>query len=180
MFENTERTKIMTISKQWQIKKYWSAPLAIAGIFVTLSACGIDPSVSKLASSRVTKIAVDYTCEETSEATKWLEVGLRLKDSSGTVEAIVVEHNDDASPNNKIPSPLLMKRELTKFTLDRGDKKNLKSLFVGPTVKLAFDKSMSGELSIIADGPGSRNNSKIDCFKNTDGTPRFIKFVSKN
>jgi hypothetical protein len=143
---------------------------------LTFVACGDASQESHLtAVSKPTKIKVDYSCEETSEATKWLQVGLRLTDGPAGVEAIVVEHDDDAPANG---AGKLIRREAVKFSLDRKSPKTL-SVFTGSTVKVSFDESMNGELTVIANGPGSRVRSKLDCFKSTDVAQQFITIKTK-
>lgn len=151
--------------------------VSLSASILTIAGCGNESQESNLASaSKPRKIKVDYSCEETSESTKWLQVGLRLTDGPGSVEAIVVEHDDDAPASG---AGKLIRRESVKFSIDRTHAPKAFSVFTGSTVKVSFDESMSGELTVIANGPTSRVRSKLDCFKSTDDAPQLVTIKTK-
>jgi hypothetical protein len=95
------------------------------------------------------------TCQQ-AEGDQWIEVGIIMNDGPGQ-SAIVVENNDDDQSSKLIVYRAVTAGESSKGTVYE-DKFS--------TFKLVLAKNKkSARLNLLADGPNSISNLKMDCIK---------------
>ncbi|MEY4630355.1 MAG: hypothetical protein RIQ81_475 [Pseudomonadota bacterium] len=124
----------------------------------------------QLLADRIRVVPTELRCEQVDDADQWLEVGVAGSEN-GDTKIIVVRHDYDDNSARLVTEQGVLWRW-----------KNLDQVILenrAQTIRLEYAlraTRQEGTLSMIADGPGSIMNLKMDCWRANPNERQTIRF----